>query len=125
MVRTMAIGLGAGRLAIGAGLWLAPRQALVALGFGEADERALALARIGATRDLVLGLWQLGSLGDPGELRRASIAGAATDAGDAVAFALTLSSAAHRNAALRGLAGAVPATVAGLWLASRLGQGHT
>ena len=51
--RTAAL-LAGGRLAIGAGLWLAPRLSLKALGFADADERALAVARIGATRDLIL-----------------------------------------------------------------------
>lgn len=120
LVRTTAIGLAAGRLAIGASLWLAPRQALSALGFGEADDRAVALARIAASRDLVLGLWQLASLDDPGALRRASVAVAAADGGDAVAFALVLRSAEPRRAALRGLAGAVPATIAGAWLTWQL-----
>ncbi len=122
LVRTTAIGLAAGRLAIGAGLWLAPRHALAALGFGEADDRAVALARIAASRDLVLGLWQLAALDDPGELRRASVAVAAADGGDAIAFALALPSAGSRGAALRGLAGAVPATIAGAWLTWRLSE---
>jgi len=120
-VRLTALGLAAGRLVIGAGLWLAPRRSLAALGFAEIDSTAVALARIAATRDLVLGAWQLRSLGDPRELRRASAAVAVADAGDALTFGIALrAGAANRTAGLRGLAGAVPAAIAGAWLESRL-----
>jgi hypothetical protein len=113
--------LAAGRVAIGAAIWLAPRQALPVLGFGRAadDGEALTLARIAATRDLVLGTWQASALGDRARLRRATLAVAACDAGDALAFAV----AARRGSttlAVKGLAGAVPATLAGAWLAARL-----
>jgi hypothetical protein len=118
-VRLVAIGLAAGRLAIGAALWLAPNASGRALGFGRLDRRALALARLAATRDLVLGGWQLRSLGERAELRRASTAVAAADAADAVAFALLLRSDAERAAGLRGLAGALPASLAGAWLVWR------
>lgn len=122
LVRLTAVALAGGRLAIGAGLWVAPRRAAAALGFGELSPVALALGRIAASRDLVLGVWQLGSLRDPEELRRASVAVAVADAGDALTFSLA---AAARGAAgpagLRGLAGALPAALAGAWLVRRLG----
>ncbi|MGZ8622020.1 MAG: hypothetical protein ACXWW8_05480 [Solirubrobacterales bacterium] len=120
LVRAAAIGLAAGRLVIGAGLWLAPRPTLTALGFGELDAGGLALARIAATRDLVLGAWQLGSLNDDEQLRRATAAVAVADGGDSIAFVLGLRSRENRTAAGRGLAGALPATLAGAWLFSRL-----
>lgn len=119
--RALAVSLAAGRAAIGAAIWLAPRRALPALGFERAadDDDALTLARIAATRDLVLGTWQASALGDRARLRRATLAVAACDAGDALAFAV----AARRGSttlAVKGLAGAVPATLAGAWLAARL-----
>jgi hypothetical protein len=114
--RAVATGLGLGRLAIGAGLWLAPQQAARTLGFKDFDSRALALGRVAATRDLVLGVWQLRSLNDQAELRRAAAVTAAADAADAVAFADLLRRG-ERAAGLRGLAAAVPAAVAGAWLA--------
>jgi hypothetical protein len=117
-----AIGLGAGRLAIGAALWLAPRACTRALGFTALDRRGLALARIAATRDVVLGIWQLRSLSDPAELRRASTAVAVADAGDAVTFALLLGDG-ERSAGVRGLAAALPAAVAGAWISRREAQG--
>lgn len=119
--RLLAIGLAAGRIAIGAGLWLAPDPSAKALGFGDLDSKALALARIAATRDLVLGTWQLVSLGDPVQLHRATIAVAIADAGDTLALALALRAGGEAaKAGGRGLVGAVGATAAGAWLARRL-----
>lgn len=106
-------GLAAGRLAIGAGLWLAPRLSLRALGFAEADERVLAVARIGATRDLVLAVWQLRSLDDREELLRVTRAVVVADAGDALAFALALRDPEARAMAALGVALAAPAALVG------------
>jgi hypothetical protein len=116
-VRLVATGLAAGRLAIGVGLWLAPRHAARALGFESIDSRGITLSRIAATRDFLLGLAQLESIRDPGRFRRVSAAGMAADAADAVAFGLAFAQG-ERRAGLRGLALAVPATVIGAWLAS-------
>jgi hypothetical protein len=116
LARATAIALGAGRVAIGAGLWLAPRRSATALGFGEIDGPALTLGRIAATRDLVLGIWQLRTIDDPRRLRAAALATATADVGDALAFTLALRSdeAALRLAGIRGLAVAAPAAIAGL-----------
>lgn len=116
--RLAATALAGGRIAIGAGLWLTPRVSLRALGFAEPSGDGLALARVAATRDLVLGAWQLSALDDPDELARASTAVAVCDAGDVLTFAL-LARGGQASAAARGLAGAVPATLLGIWLASR------
>lgn len=119
--RRLAIGLGCGRIAIGAGLWLAPGVAARALGFGELDSRALALGRIAATRDLILGAWQLSALGDRERLAQATAAVAACDAGDTLTFALALRGGGEgREAGRRGVVGAAIATAAGAWLAGRL-----
>jgi hypothetical protein len=122
----MAIALGAGRVTIGAGFWIAPGLSARVLGFPDIDGRTLILARLAATRDLVLGGWQLGSLDNPARLRTASAAGAIADAGDALAFALALRSEdrATRRAGLRGLAAAAPAAIAGAGLASSIGRGR-
>lgn len=122
----LAAGLAAGRIAIGVAIWVAPQRALSALGFDRAADRpdALTLARIAATRDLVLGVWQGASLRDRGSLRRATGAGAASDAGDAVAFALLASRGGEAGSAAKGLGAAVLATLAGAWLAARLGAGR-
>ncbi len=118
--RLVAIGLAAGRLSIGAGLWIAPRHAGRALGFDTLEGSGLALARIAASRDLVLGAWQLGALGDRRALRRATVGVAAADAGDAATFALALADKRTRIAGVRGLPAAAVATAAGAWLVNRL-----
>lgn len=114
--RTFAFALGAGRIAIGVGLWAAPGFAMRVLGFGRPKPETLAIARVAGTRDVILGAWQLRSVGDPAELARASTAAAACDAGDTLAFGLLLA-AGNRRAGLRGVAAAAPATVAGVLLA--------
>ena len=114
----IAHGLAAGRIAIGVGLWAAPGLAMRVLGFGPPSPETVAIARVAGTRDMVLGAWQLRSIGDPAELSRASAAVAACDAGDALAFGL-LAAAGHRGAGLRGVAMATPAAVAGFALARR------
>ena len=119
--RLVAAGLAAGRLAIGAGLWLAPHPTARALGFAHLDPQALALARIAATRDLALGAWQLSALGDRDRVRRATATIAAVDAGDALTFALALRAGTDvRDAGIRGLPGAAAAAFGGAWLARRL-----
>ncbi len=118
--RMLAIGLAAGRIAIGAGLWVAPQRSAKALGFASLDQPGLALARIAGSRDLVLGVAQLGSLADRAPLRRATVCAAAADAADVATFALALGAPETRTAGLRGLPVAALAVVAGAWLASRL-----
>jgi hypothetical protein len=61
----------------------------------------------------------LSALEDRARLRAASLANAAADAGDTLAFGLALSGG-ERAAAARGLAAALPAAVAGVWTAWKL-----
>jgi Domain of unknown function (DUF4267) len=116
----LARGLGLARMAIGAGLWLAPRQAMAALGFAGDDPQVLALARLAGTRDLALGAVALATADDPELAPKVLALNAAVDAGDALTFAFPL---ARREgidrAALGGVASATAATVLGLWLAGR------
>jgi hypothetical protein len=118
--RLVAIGLAIGRLGIGAGLWLAPGLSARALGFGEPDGPTLAVGRIAATRDLVLGALQLAALDDRKRLSRISAAVAVCDAGDTLTFALALRDPETRTAGARGIGAAAAATAAGAWLAGRL-----
>jgi hypothetical protein len=117
--RALAVNLGVGRVAIGAALWLTPRLATRILGFDDPDARTLAVARIAATRDMAIGVWQLSSLDDPEQLAKASMSAAVCDVGDGVAFALALRDPSTRTAGLRGVPLAAAAALAGFWLASR------
>jgi hypothetical protein len=119
-VRALSLASGVGRLAIGLGIFLAPDRALRALGFHDLDTAGTTLARLAGARDLVLAGSTLAALADAGRLRAASLANAAADGGDVVSFALALRRADSGSAPLRGLAAALPATAAGLWVAWRL-----
>jgi hypothetical protein len=121
-VRALALVSGLGRLAIGAGLALAPHRALGVLGFRDRGAATVAIARIAGGRDIALGTATLLALGDRERLRAASAAGTFVDAGDALAFAGALRSGDRdaRDAGLRGIAAAVPATMAGAWVVLRL-----
>lgn len=123
-VRAYALVSGLGRIAIGVGLALAPKQALGALGFDDAPAGTVAVSRIAGGRDIAIGVATIAAMRDTDRLWRASIASAFVDAGDAAAFAAAASSDPKmRTAAVRGMAAAVPATIAGLWVAARLRRG--
>jgi hypothetical protein len=119
-VRAWSLASGIGRVAIGVGMLATPHPALRALGFAEVSPATAAVGRLAGIRDLVLGAVTLIGLEDRGRLRAATLANAAADAGDTVAFALALGGG-ERTAGARGLAAALPATVVGLWTAWRLG----
>jgi len=108
-----------GRIAIGLGMLAAPEPALRALGFSEVSPATVAVSRIAGVRDLVLGAVTLAALEDAGRLRVATLANAVADAGDTGAFALAIR-AEEGTAGLRGVATALPATLAGIWVAWRL-----
>ena len=119
-VRAFSVISSAGRAAIGLGLLTAPEPALRALGFSETTSSAtVTVGRIAGVRDLVLGLVTLAALEDPDRLRLATLANAAADAGDAVAFGFAMRSE-ERTAGNRGIAAALPAALAGIWVAWRL-----
>jgi hypothetical protein len=106
-------------MAIGAGLLVAPELSLRALGFSDVSPSTIAIARVAGIRDLVLGGVTLGALDDRERLLGATIANATADAGDAAAFALAGRSG-EAVAGLRGMAAAIPAALAGIWVARRL-----
>jgi hypothetical protein len=111
---------GVGRIAIGVGLAFAPDRALRTLGFAQPSPATVAVSRLAGGRDIVLGALTIAALGDRDRLRGANIACAAVDAGDALTFAAAAGNAGTRQAALRGLGAAVPAALAGAWVAWRL-----
>lgn len=118
----MAIGLAAGRLVIGAGIWLAPRRALTALGFDPEMAEVRTLGRLAASRDLAAGGVALAAIGDRDATRSTVLVNAAVDAGDALAFAIALvRREGSDRAALGGLLSAGLASTAAVLLARRLG----
>jgi hypothetical protein len=118
-IRALSLISAVGRIAIGVGMLAAPEPAMRALGFSEVTPATAAVARIAGIRDLVLGGATLAALDDPERLRTATIGNATADAGDSLAFAMAIR-AEERTAGIRGVATAVPATLAGLWVAWRL-----
>ena len=118
----LALALAGGRVAIGVGIWSAPRTALRALGFDPDEPQARTLGRLTATRDLATGALALASLGDAGATRRIALLNAAIDAGDAAALALALRErgAGPAHGAALGLPAALLASTAGTVLANRL-----
>ncbi|MEJ7876926.1 MAG: hypothetical protein WKF62_09715 [Solirubrobacterales bacterium] len=116
--------LAAGRIAIGAGIWAAPGLTARVLGMKPFEGEALALARLAATRDLILGAWLGAELRDGGKPLGPAAALTACDAGDTLAFALlALRGGEELGAGARGVAAAGPATALGGWLVGRLRRG--
>jgi hypothetical protein len=107
-------------MAIGAGLWLAPRLSMRVLGFDPDNPETLTVSRLAGGRDLAMGAVAFAAASDPERAAATVRVNAAVDAGDAIAF-LALG---RRNgpgaAAVLGTLTATAATGAGLWLASKL-----
>jgi hypothetical protein len=103
----------------GVAMLTAPEWALRKVGFSEVSPTTKAVTRLAGVRDFVLGGVTLAALADRERLLSATVANATADAGDTAAFALALG-AGERDAAIRGLAAALPATLAGIWVARRL-----
>ena len=118
-VRAWSLASAGARIAIGLGILAAPEPALRALGFKEVTPATLAVGRIAGVRDLVLGLATLAALGDRDRLRTATLANGVADSGDTLAFGLAIGST-ERTAGVRGIAAALPAALAGGWIAWRL-----
>jgi hypothetical protein len=119
--RLVAAALAAGRIAIGAGIWAAPGLTAKALGMKAWNGEALAVARIAATRDVILGAWLGSEIRDGGKPLTPASALFACDAGDTLAFALLAARGGENlRPGMLGLAAAGPATAVGAWLVARL-----
>ncbi len=116
----MTLQLAAGRLAVGTGASFATRPALRALGFGESDASGRALARMLGARDLAIAALTVISRDDRAALRTVTLAAAALDAADTVAFALALRDPQLRRASVGGALSAGAAAGAGFWAWRRL-----
>ena len=102
------------------GAAFASRPALRVLGFGETDEAGRALARMLGARDLALAALTIAVRDDRAALRTATLAAAALDAGDALAFLYASRDPRTRRAGIGGVLSAGFAAGAGLWAARRL-----
>ncbi len=120
LARAAVLGIAAGRIAIGAGVLLATRPALKALGFEAADTSTGALARIAGGRDIALGLLAFAGRDDRVALREAAAAAAAVDLGDAVCFAIAGRDPAAGRAAVQGIISGAAAAAVGAWAVRRL-----
>lgn len=120
-VRGWSLVSGLGRVAFGIAMLAVPERALSAVGFKAVGPATVAVARVAGGRDLVLGAVTLAALDNRDRLRAATLANAAADAGDTLAFGVALGTA-EREAGLRGFAAALPAAIAGVWTAWRLGS---
>jgi hypothetical protein len=118
-VRGWSLVSGVGRIVFGLAMLGAPERALGLLGFNEVTPATTAVSRIAGIRDLVLGAVTLAALDHPDRLRAATLANASADAGDTAAFAFALGTE-ERTAGVRGIAAALPATAAGIWVSWRL-----
>jgi hypothetical protein len=119
--RVVGAALAVGRIAIGAGIWAAPGLTAKALGMKAWDGEALAVARIAATRDVILGAWLGSEIRDGGKPLAPAMALVACDAGDTVAFALLAARGGESvKPGVLGLSAAGPATAVGAWLVNRL-----
>jgi uncharacterized protein DUF4267 len=117
LIRVVSAASGAGRLAIGVGLFALPGLALKALGFSDPSPQTLAVARVAGGRDIAMGVETLLALAgdDEARLARANAMNAVADAGDSLTFTAALASREPdvREAGMRGAPGAALAAVAG------------
>jgi hypothetical protein len=120
LARRVTLGLAAGRIGVGVAATAATDPALRALGFPEPGPTGRALARVLGARDLTLGALTLAAREDRAALRAATLAAAALDAADTVAFAVAARQPSTRRAGLGGVPTAAAAALAGLWAWRRL-----
>jgi len=120
--RQVALQIGASRVAMGVGIFLATRPALRVLGFGETDDGGRALAKLGGGRDLAIGALTLAACDDRRALRHALLVSSACDLADAVALGISARHPQTRKAGIGGIVSGSAAAVAGLWAWRRLGD---
>lgn len=118
--RRLALAIGAGRVAMGASILFATRQALPKMGFGSTDASGLALAKLGGGRDVALGAMTLAARDDRQALRTAILVSGACDAADALALGLSAHRPETRLAGIGGVVAGSAGAAACLWAWRRL-----
>jgi hypothetical protein len=118
--RQIALQIGASRVAMGVGIFLAPQTALRALRFGATDAQGQALAKLGGARDIAIGSLTLAARNDARALSRTILVSSACDVADAVALGLSARRPETRKAGLAGLLSGGVAALSGLWAWRRL-----
>jgi len=120
--RQVALQIGASRVAMGVGIFLATRPALRLLGFGEVNAGGEALAKLGGGRDIAIGALALAARDDREALRTMLLVSSACDLADAVALGISARHPETRKAGIGGIVSGGAAAVAGLWAWHRLGD---
>ena len=119
-VRAWSVASGLGRIAIGVGMLAAPEPALRALGFYEVTAATVAISRVaGRPRPRPRSRHAGPRYGTTADLRAATLANAAADAGDTLAFGLALGTP-ERTADHAGSRPLCPRRSPGSWTAWRL-----
>jgi hypothetical protein len=118
--RQVALQIGASRVAMGVGIFLATRPALRILGFGEVNAGGEALAKLGGGRDIAIGMLTLAARDDREALRRTILVSSACDLADAIALGVSARHPETRKAGIGGIVSGGGAAVAGLWAWRRL-----
>lgn len=118
--RQVAIEIGASRVVMGLGIFLATRPTVRWLGFGEPGPTGMALAKLGGGRDIAIGALTLAARDDRQALRTALLISSACDLADAAALGISARHPETRKAGIGGVFSGGIAAAAGLWAWRRL-----
>jgi hypothetical protein len=118
--RQVALGIGAGRVAMGLGIFLATQPALRRMGFGATNASGEAVAKLGGGRDVVLGALTLAARDDREALRTTLLVSGACDVADAVAMGVSARRPETRAAGVGGVIAGAAGAAACLWARRRL-----
>ena len=120
--RQVALGIGASRVAMGLGIFLATQPALRAMGFGPTNASGEAVAKLGGGRDIVFGALTLAARDDREALRAALLLSGACDIADAVAMGVSARRPETRAAGIGGVLAGGAAAAACFWARRRLSR---
>jgi len=118
--RQVALQIGAGRVAMGLGIFFATQPALRAMRFGATNASGEAVAKLGGGRDVVLGALTLAARDDREALRAALLISGACDLADALAMGVSARRPETREAGIGGVIAGGTGAAACLWARHRL-----